>query len=234
MSGGLNQDFKDDPLAFFMKYNVYGFNLVGGGAPPQPFPGSVTTRQHVWNVGKCTETFDFRLDTNPQAGGRRVIMYSWAERLANSRREHFGSAKIDAYYLPQNDGWATLLTVRSVGPSYFFTTQLSGCRVVVNGAANPTIVHIAASGLPRETNQDSLELAALGATQVKCRFYDRSIPPDANLQGFAAGYDNTGFVFGYRMGQGAAWRMYAQNHGKISDGNDTLQVQELPSLVRLL
>jgi hypothetical protein len=80
MSGGLNREFHDDPVAFFLKYNVYGGNLVGGGVPPNPFPGAaVLGAANVWDVGAYTEDFDFGRDQSP--AGRHV------RRLGRGRRQ---------------------------------------------------------------------------------------------------------------------------------------------------
>jgi hypothetical protein len=227
MSGGLNREFHDDPVAFFLKYNVYGGNLVGGGVPPNPFPGAaVLAAANVWDVGAYTEDFDF---VAVAGNATRVRLESWAERLAAPRPEHFRSLKLRAYYLPQQNGMATRLTVGGWSPSYVFTTQLSGCRVAMEGAPHLRIAHIAAAAAAGAVNQDLLETAALPGANHR-RFYDPGTAAVGLVGGLSAQYPVTGFVFGYRPHPGSAWKMYGQAHGDPVMGAS----DELPRLVRLL
>ncbi len=130
MTGGLNKSFMDDPDTFMQNYplDIYPTNDVNN---LNPLLKEASDDDHV-RAG--VHEFDIRMD----AATNKVDLILFAER----RNADWKSNRIRAYWLPWNarlSSSVTFATLNRLGVSFFFTSSLACCRIVMT---DTTVAHI--------------------------------------------------------------------------------------------
>lgn len=173
---GLNAEFIADPEEFLNKYPVrFKFNSP---------------------LGDITEN---RVDDFDLSHGS----FGCVELELFANRGRPGSAYsrlIRAYWLPWLKNETAKITLKGDAP-FFFTAELTGCRIQVGGDANPTVLHISGySGSTREWREAQ-------AREHMGEHYDKSVRYSKYRED---GYSGVAFVCGYWEPANQCWRILAQ------------------------
>lgn len=138
MSNGLNRRFMRDPVRFMGEIVIHTTDLEKTFARYAPNPNAA----HLL-PGAGIAAFDLQRDAH---GNVQLQAHGFREKLQKGRFTRY----IRAYWLPWDDGAGVAVsasgTVRlDLGreADFFFTSQLSGCRMqAAVGADGPTMLHI--------------------------------------------------------------------------------------------
>lgn len=183
---GLNAEFMADPEEFLKKYPV-GFKY---NSP----------------LGSITENRVDDFDLSPGSFGAVEL-----ELFANRGRPgNAYSKKIRAYWLPFLKFETAEITLKDDAP-FFFTAELTGCRIQVGGDANPTVLHITGYTGTREWREAQ-------AREHLGDLYDKSVRYSKSRED---GYSGVAFVCGYWDDAGQRWRILAQQ-SKYADRQTTI------------
>jgi hypothetical protein len=146
--------------------------------------------------GERVDDFDLSYAAPPAVG---VELELFASR---GKAEGSYSKKIKAYWLPWFWNETTKLELDNNKAQFFFTSELTGCRIQIAGdAAKPTVLHIA--GNSGSTRKWRIKQAKehLGPLYKESRRYSK---------GRDDGYSNVAFVCGYWDANLQRWRILAQ------------------------
>lgn len=192
---GLNAEFMGDPEQFLRKYPV-GFKT---NSP-------LEAAREDWEA----RVDDF--DLSHAASGWGVELELFAKR---GKAENAYSNKIRAYWLPWWENTTTQLTLGDDAP-FFFSSELTGCRIQIGGDAKPTVLHIAGNfgsgGREWREKQAKEHLGSLYEKSVRYSKYRDD------------GYSSVAFVCGYWDAADQRWRILAQ---QTTFANKQLTVKEV-------
>jgi len=194
-----------------------------------------------------TENWSFRQDTlaylrthqlmmdafNPGWGAAAVGVHSFdlrplgngevAVRLAQDRQEAttWRTHLVRAHWLPYNNAGTTVCQIDDTA-DYFFTVDLSGCRVTVTpgpyryiGTNYPTVRHI--GGGMTLANRNAATNAAVALVPLPQQARARSISQASGIT-----YNVEGFVVGFKTALGV-WKFYIQDDNPAGGGRRVRQ-----------
>jgi len=204
MSGGKNQKFMQDPLAFMRRYSVCVGDDIGGdiGDKAVSMPNAVDRGGYVFSTMDTAKrvawlNFDkpkgtgINMTFGPKSEGSVIVDGTYAAR----------PGKVKSYFLPWTAGGGIInLTIPAMGTpgyadddvKYFFTATITGCSVFIKGTAqSPTIYH--AGG---QTGQADPREAA--------RFWTDLMTTHSGGGGIAAQVNKTDYVNQHGLGTNAS------------------------------
>lgn len=213
----LNKSFLSDVVAFLRTYPIQEGN-------------SLMTAGQVPAAGLARFDFQPRKYQNAYlAATHGVVMHEFSRR-GKAQAKHTNA--ISAYWLPWNADGTTSL-VLGTAASYFFTSQIAGCRFVVippgGGGANVRVMHVSGR-LTRDDRNTSVTNNTTAAERGRASTFTCSVLPPAGYSGFTDANgdpDGEGInVVGIRYWW-SGWHFWAQKVSLADTPNGAHRVQRV-------
>jgi hypothetical protein len=193
----LNAAFMENPKRFLRTHPV-------GFRNNSPLESSTSSRK------ARVDYFDLSYDDS----GTGVNLELFASR---GKAKGVASNKIKAYWLPWIGGETNDVKLGGDAP-YFFTSELTGCRIQIGGPVHgPTVLHIAGDGTFREWRDQQARLY-LGDDEEDSRRYSKFMED---------GYPAVAFVCGHWDEAAQRWRILAQETDYSNKEWTVMKVREL-------